>query len=114
MINDEEAKVVRRIYYQFLKGDSLGKISADLINNGVLTPRGKTNWTKSTLLSILKNEKYKGDALLQKSFTVNFLEHKTKKKVGEVPQYYVQDSHLAIIPKEDWELAQIELNRRKD
>lgn len=66
VINDEEAKVVRRIYYQFLKGDSLGKISADLINDGILTPRGKTNWTKSTLLSILKNEKYKGDALLQK------------------------------------------------
>ena len=114
VINDEEAKVVRRIYYQFLKGDSLGKISADLINDGVLTPRGKTNWTKSTLLSILKNEKYKGDALLQKSFTVNFLEHKTKKNEGEVPQYYVQDSHPAIITKEEWELAQIELNRRKD
>ncbi|HIU70228.1 MAG TPA: recombinase family protein [Candidatus Enterosoma merdigallinarum] len=114
VINDEEAKVVRRIYYQFLKGDSLGKISADLTNDGVLTPRGKTNWTKSTLLSILKNEKYKGDALLQKSFTVNFLEHKTKKNEGEVPQYYVQDSHPAIIPKEDWELVQIELTRRKD
>ena len=97
-INENEANVVRRIYYQFLRGDSLGKICSDFINEGILTPKGKTKWTKSTLLSILQNEKYKGDAFLQKRFTVDFLEHKMKKNEGEVPQYYAQDSHPAIIP----------------
>ena len=69
--------------------------------------------TSNTILSILQNEKYKGDALLQKRFVVDFLEHKTKKNEGEVTQYYVKDSHPAIIPKEDWELVQIEITRRK-
>lgn len=113
-INEEEAKVVKRIYYQFLRGDSLGKICSDFEKEGILTPKRRTKWTKSTLYSILKNEKYKGDALLQKSFVVDFLQHRTKKNEGEVPQYYVHDSHPAIIPKEDWELVQIEVRRRKE
>ncbi len=66
----------------------------------------------STVLSILKNEKYKGDALLQKSFTVDFLEHKKKKNEGEVQQYYIENSHEAIIEPEEWEQVQFELARR--
>ena len=113
-INEEEAKVIRRIYYQFLKGDSVGKIANELTSGGIKTPAGKSEWRKTTVISILQNEKYKGDALLQKKFTVDFLNHKTKKNEGEVPQYYVHDSHPAIITKEDWELVQIELSRRKE
>ena len=113
-INVEEAKVVKRIYYQFLRGDSVGKIANDLTKENILTPAGKSEWRKTTVISILQNEKYKGDALLQKKFTVDFLNHKTKKNEGEVPQYYVHDSHPAIITKEDWELVQIELSRRKE
>lgn len=113
-INEQEAETVRRIYYRFLKGESIGKICSDLMKDGILTPKGKTKWTKTTALSILQNEKYKGDALLQKSFVVDFLQHRTKKNEGEVPQYYVHDSHPAIIPKEDWELVQIEIHRRKE
>ena len=113
-INEEEAKVVKRIYYQFLRGDSVGKIANDLTKENILTPAGKSEWRKTTVISILQNEKYKGDALLQKKFTVDFLNHKTKKNEGEVPQYYVHDSHPAIITKEDWELVQIELNRRTE
>ena len=113
-INEEEAKVVRRIYYQFLKGDSVGKIANDLTSIGIKTPAGKSEWRKTSVISILQNEKYKGDALLQKKFTVDFLNHKTKKNEGEDPQYYVHDSHPAIITKEDWELVQIELSRRKE
>ena len=113
-INEEEAKVVKRIYYQFLRGDSVGKIANDLTKENILTPAGKSEWRKTTVISILQNEKYKGDALLQKKFTVDFLNHKTKKNEGEVPQYYVHDSHPAIITKEDWELVQIELSRRKE
>ena len=113
-INEEEAKVVKRIYYQFLRGDSVGKIANDLTREGIKTPAEKSEWRKTTVISILQNEKYKGDALLQKKFTVDFLNHKTKKNEGEVPQYYVHDSHPAIVTKEDWELVQIELNRRKE
>ena len=64
--------------------------------------------------SILRNEKYKGSALLQKSFTVDFLTKKTKINEGEVPQYYVEDSHPAIIEPWEWEQVQVELERRKN
>ena len=70
-------------------------------------------WTTSTIESILTNEKYKGSALLQKKFTVDFLTKKTKINEGEVPQYYVEESHPAIIPPEEFELVQAEYLRRK-
>lgn len=66
------------------------------------------------MTSILQNEKYKGDALLQKTFTVDFLEKKMKPNEGEVPQYYVEGSHPAIIDPDEWELVQSELARRKN
>ncbi len=65
------------------------------------------------MISILTNEKYKGDALLQKKFTVDFLNKKQKINEGEVPQYYVQNSHPAIIRPEIFDIVQDELNRRK-
>lgn len=64
--------------------------------------------------SILTNEKYKGDALLQKSFTVDFLQKKTKPNEGEVPQYYVEGSHPAIIEPDEWDHVQAEFARRKE
>ena len=64
--------------------------------------------------SILKNEKYRGDARLQKSFTVDFLQKKTKINEGEVPQYYVENSHPAIIPPQEWDMVQAEIKRRKE
>ena len=64
--------------------------------------------------SILRNEKYKGSALLQKRFTVDFLQKKMKVNEGEVPQYYVEHSHPAIILPEEWEKVQLELARRRD
>ena len=70
-------------------------------------------WQRATVESILRNEKYKGSALLQKSFTVDFLTKKTKINEGEVPQYYVEDSHPAIIEPWEWEQVQVELERRK-
>ena len=77
------------------------------------TPSGKTLWSKTTVTSILQNEKYKGDALLQKCFTVDFLSKKKKANEGEVPQYYVENSHPAIIVPEEWEQVQAEFARRK-
>ena len=78
------------------------------------TPAGKTNWQKSTIESILSNEKYRGSALLQKEFTTDFLTKKRKVNEGEVPQYYIEHSHEAIIEPEEWDAVQEELRRRKD
>lgn len=105
---------LRYIYFDFMSGATFSGIAKEFNGKGVKTPTGKGRWTSNTILSILQNEKYKGDALLQKRFVVDFLEHKTKKNEGEVTQYYVKVSHPAIIPKEDWELIQIEIARRKN
>ena len=97
IVNEEQAKIVRRIYGMFLQGRSPYTIAKVLTSECVLTPGGKKKWRASTVKSILTNEKYKGDALLQKVYTVDFL---TKKKVindGQVPQYYVEGNHPAII-----------------
>nr|WP_319001356.1 recombinase family protein [Clostridium estertheticum] len=80
----------------------------------ILTPAGKDIWQPSTVLSILKNEKYKGDARLQKSFTVDFLTKKKKINEGEIPQYYVKNSHPAIITPEVFDLVQHEFKKRKN
>ncbi|HAU31935.1 MAG TPA: hypothetical protein DCW46_06700 [Desulfotomaculum sp.] len=83
------------------------------VSKAIPTPSGKQKWQHSTVKSILTNEKYKGDAILQKRFTVDFLTKKMKVNEGEVPQYYVENSHPAIIPPETFELAQEEFRRRK-
>ena len=109
----EEAETVRWIYSLFLSGKTTGSIASLLTREGIPTPAGKKKWAASTVESILKNEKYKGDALLQKAFTVDFLTKKQKKNEGEVPQYYVENSHPAIIDPAEWKLVQRELERRK-
>ena len=109
----EEAETVRWIYSLFLSGKTTGSVASLLTREGIPTPAGKKKWAASTVESILKNEKYKGDALLQKAFTVDFLTKKQKKNEGEVPQYYVENSHPAIIDPAEWKLVQRELERRK-
>jgi site-specific DNA recombinase len=111
-IIEEEAKIVRKIYELFIKGKTTSWIAKHLTNKGIKTPANKDKWQKSTVDSILTNEKYKGDALLQKKFTVDFLEKKMKKNEGEIPQYYVENSHPAIIDPVEWEHAQVEFARR--
>ena len=85
-----------------------------LTDEGILTPGGKANWRPNGVISILTNEKYKGDAILQKKFTVDFLTKKQKVNEGEVPQYYVANSHPAIIEPEIFDLVQYELKQRKE
>ena len=109
----EEAEVVRNIYRFFMQGKSTNAIAGQLTAEGVPTPGGKTQWQRATVESILSNEKYKGSALLQKSFTVDFLTKKTKANEGEVPQYYVEESHPAIIEPGEWQVVQTELAKRK-
>jgi len=110
----EEAEIVRTIYRMFIEGQSSNAIARHLTQQGILTPAKKTVWQKATVESILRNEKYKGAALLQKSFTVDFLQKKTKINEGEVPQYYVEHSHEAIIAPAEWDRVQLELARRKN
>ena len=113
VINEAEAEVVRLIYRLFLTGKTPVMICKQLEKMQIPTPSGKTVWSKTTVTSILQNEKYKGDALLQKCFTVDFLSKRTKANTGEVPQYYVENSHPAIIVPEEWEQVQAEFVRRK-
>jgi site-specific DNA recombinase len=109
----EEAKIVESIYRMFLEGKAPSFIARHLMACGIPTPGGKIKWRPNTVESILTNEKYKGDAILQKKFTVDFLTKKTKVNEGEVPQYYVEGSHSAIIAPELFDAVQIELKRRK-
>lgn len=110
----EEAEIVRTIYRMFVEGKTTNAIAKHLTQQGIPTPAGKETWMRQTVESILQNEKYKGAALLQKKFTVDFLQKKMKVNEGEVPQYYVEHSHEAIIPPEEWEKVQLELARRRN
>jgi DNA invertase Pin-like site-specific DNA recombinase len=112
-IVESEARIVRLIYNMFLTGKNFTAIANHLMDMGIPAPGGLQRWHNATVLSILRNEKYKGDALLQKRFTVDFLTKKMKKNEGEVPQYYVTGSHPAIIEPETHALVQAELDRRK-
>ena len=112
-IVEEEAVIVRLIYRMFLYGKSPSAIARYLTDEGIPTPGGKTIWRAKVIENILTNEKYKGDALLQKRYTVDFLTKKQKVNMGEVPQYYVADSHPAIIAPEIFDLVQYEFKRRK-
>ena len=109
----EEAELVKRIYKLFMQGKTPHAIGKILTAEGIPTPAGKEKWQASTIESILQNEKYRGDARLQKKFTVDFLQKKMKVNEGEVPQYYVENSHPAIIEPEEWDLVQAEFSRRK-
>ena len=109
---ESEAKIVRQIYGMFLDGQTPSSIAAFLTKQRIPTPAGREKWQSSTVKSILTNEKYKGDALLQKTFTVDFLSKKAKINEGEVPQYYVEKSHPAIVSAEVFDLAQYEMKRR--
>lgn len=112
-IVEEEAKVIRKIYELFLEGRTVRSIAALLTGERIPTPAGKRVWSVSTIMSILQNEKYKGDALLQKTYTADFLTKKVKKNNGEVTQYYIQNSHPAIIDPDTFELVQNEIRRRR-
>ena len=112
IINPEQAEIVKRIFREYLEGASCKKIARGLERDGILTARGNTRWHDSSIRLILENEKYMGDALLQKTYTVDYLNKKRVKNTGIVPQYYVEDDHEAIIPKEIFLMVQEEMTRR--
>ena len=111
-IDDNQAETVRMIYDRFLAGDSLKQIVEKLQNEQRLSPAGKSEWSTSTIRSILSNEKYKGDAIINKTFTVDCLTKEIRKNNGERPKYYVENNHPAIIDTETFGRVQEELARR--
>lgn len=113
VVDPEQAEVVKRIYREYLEGFSMDKIAAGLERDGILTGAGGTRWHTSTINKILRNEKYIGDALLQKTYTTDFLNKTRVKNNGIMPQYYVEGNHEAIIPKEIYMRVQEELVRRR-
>lgn len=112
-IVDAEADIIRMIFRLFIEGKTPSAIAKQLASLGLLSPAGKKTWQVATVKSILTNEKYKGDALLQKKFTLDFLTKKRKANEGEVPQYYVKNSHPAIINPDEFDAVQAEIERRK-
>lgn len=114
VVNREQAKTVKLIYGLFLEGYTPHSIAVELTKRGLKTPGGKDLWSRSTVLSILSNEKYKGDAILQKTYCTDFLTKKFVKNDGsEIPKYYVQDDHEAIISADVFDEVQTEIERRK-
>ncbi len=99
IVNKEEAKIVEFMYSLAILGFNASEIKRELEANHVKTPSGLCSWSYQAVHAILTNEKYKGDALLQKSFTVNFLTKEKKKNEGELPKYYVENDHEAIISR---------------
>lgn len=112
VIVPEEAKIIKRIYREYLEGASLRDIKEGLEKDKIVNGAGNKKWHVSNLNQILTNEKYMGDALLQKTYTVDFLNKKRVKNDGIAPQYYVENSHEAIIPKEIFMRVQEEMDRR--
>ena len=113
VIVPEEAEIVKRIYREYLEGSSMLQIARGLEADGILTGAGNPRWHTSTINKILRNEKYIGDALLQKTYTVDFLSKKRVPNNGIVPQYYVENSHEPIIPREIFMQVQEQLVKRR-
>ena len=114
VIELEEAKVIKRIFYSYLNGMTMKQIADSLKADGILTGGKTKNWRSSSVAKILKNEKYISDALLQKTYTVDFLNKKRVKKEGIMPQYYVENDHPAIIPKSVFMQVQQIIKQRRN
>ena len=108
----EQAEVVRHIYRQFLSGMSLRMIKQELETEHITNVAGCATWTVSAIRSILSNEKYCGDVLLQKTFTSDCISRKVIKNTGQLPMYLIQDHHEAIVDRGTFQAAQTELARR--
>lgn len=112
IVNTENAKIIKDIFSSYINGESLDSIASRINALGILTGDGKAQWTRSTLTYIIKNEKYCGNALLQKKYTTTTLPFEKRRNRGEVAQYYVEGSHPPIISTEEYEAAQALCLRR--
>lgn len=108
----EEAEIIRRIYRRYLAGCSLGQIKQELEQDNIPTAQKVERWSSAVIHNILTNEKYMGDALLQKTYITDCITKKVKKNMGERPMYYVENNHPAIISREMFDQIQKEMTRR--
>lgn len=106
VIVEEEAEVIRYIYSSFIDGLSAREIAETLTDSHIPTVKGNTVWSSGTVRNILRNEKYVGDVLMQKTYTVDCFSHKAVKNRGERPQYRLRNNHPAIVSHKDWDTVQ--------
>lgn len=111
VIVEEEAEVVRYIFDSFLEGQSVREIAESLTEARIPTVKGNEVWNSGTIRNMLRNEKYCGDVLMQKTYTVDCFSHKSVKNRGQRPQYRLTDDHPAIIPRSDWMKVQTMLQQ---
>jgi len=112
VINEKEAELVRRVFSEFLEGKSYNAIAKGLSKDKIKTVTGNEKWWDSTISGMLENEKYYGNALLQKTITVDFLNHKRKANKGQAQKFMVNENHPPIIDKEMFDKVQDEKERR--
>lgn len=110
VINEEEAEIVRRVFDLYEAGYGCLKICRILQEDGIKTVVGNTKWHTSTITGMLRNEKYKGELLLQKTFTSDYLGHVREKNKGQRSKYRIENAHEAIISKEQFDRVQKKLN----
>ncbi|MCL2798017.1 MAG: recombinase family protein [Firmicutes bacterium] len=122
VIDPDKAVIVRRVFNKFLSGYSTSQIMDRLNADGIPTyhsekrkKAGKdTKWTKAGVMRMLENEKYKGDAVLQKTYSPNFLSKRRVKNVGQAKVYFVENSHPPLVSRETYDMVQAEIKRRAD
>jgi len=102
VINQEEAKIVRLVFYMYLYGYSCSQIAKTLTRFSRKTKKGNTAWTAGAILQILQNERHCGDVLARKTWTPNYLDHKSKKNIGDKEQVYRENNHEAIVSRDDF------------
>ena len=102
VINEEEAKIVKLIFMMYLNGCTCQEIADTLTELGCMTKKGNTVWSPGSILQILQNERHCGDVLAHKTYTPNYLNHKSKKNMQNRPQYRKRNHHDAIISRDDF------------
>lgn len=114
IVNEKQAQVVKRLFREYLSGKTVDYIARIFTKEKVKNWEGKAKWHATTLQSMLENEKYMGDATLQKGFTADFLTKRRAKNEGQLHSFYIEDDHEAIIESEVWKCVQLERERRKE
>jgi len=111
-INEGQAEIIRYIFRRYIEGAGCFVIARELTKLGYKTNKGSSKWHESTLRGMLRNEKYKGDLLLGKTFTVDPITHRRSRNSGEEDMYYIEDHHEAIVSRETFDMAQEVLKKR--
>ena len=111
-VDPDEAAIVRRVFARYLMGQSIHQIARDLMTDGIKTAQSRAKWNDSVIQNMLRNEKYIGDALLQKTYIADIFTRQARKNNGELPMYYVENCHPAIIDRETYQKVQEEIARR--